>query len=162
MKRLGFLAMIIAVLLTASGCYLPFVGEWQYQQAVNENERIEQEVLENIVPAERFEITSEDGQVLLTQDDVESASWQWYSMNPEEEGVPVVILLFTEEGTKKFAAATQQHIGQELPMLLDGEEIASPAINEKITDGAAIISGGDIETYEDAVRIAARIQSTVH
>ncbi len=160
MKRVFTLAIIVAVLLTLSGCYLPFIGEWRAQQDIKENERIEQEILANLMPAERFEITNTNGLVLLTQDDVEKAEWQWYSMNPDEEGVPVVILTFTEDGAKKFTAATQLYCGQELPMLLDGEEIARPVINERITDGVAIVSGGSMENYEDAVKIAAKINST--
>lgn len=55
---------------------------------------------------------------------------------------PVVSLRFTSEGSDLFAKITRENVGQQLAIFLDGEEISSPRINEPITGGTAIISGG--------------------
>lgn len=153
MKR--FLGVLLcAVMLCAfTGCsavWFPFAQWFPFTQATESPE---------VAPAEQFEITASDGTVLLTQDDLEKADAMWYSMNSDEEAIPIIQLTFTDGGTKKFADATTMYIGQELPILLDGEEIMRPTVNERITDGVIIISGDNI-TYEKAVELAARINST--
>lgn len=55
---------------------------------------------------------------------------------------PVVSLKFTKEGGDLFAKITRENVGQQLAIFLDGEMISSPRINEAITGGTAIISGG--------------------
>ena len=55
---------------------------------------------------------------------------------------PVVSLRFTSEGSDLFAKITRENVGQQLAIFLDGEVISSPRINEPITGGTAIISGG--------------------
>jgi preprotein translocase subunit SecD len=55
---------------------------------------------------------------------------------------PVVSLNFTKEGSDLFAKITRENVGQQLAIFLDGEMISSPRINEAITGGTAIISGG--------------------
>lgn len=55
---------------------------------------------------------------------------------------PIVALNFTEEGSKLFAEITRDNVGAQLAIFLDGEIISSPRINEPITGGTAIISGG--------------------
>lgn len=55
---------------------------------------------------------------------------------------PIVALNFTEEGSKLFAEITRDNVGEQLAIFLDGEIISSPRINEPITGGTAIISGG--------------------
>lgn len=55
---------------------------------------------------------------------------------------PVVSLNFTSEGADLFSKITRENVGQQLAIFLDGEVISSPRINEPITGGTAIISGG--------------------
>ena len=55
---------------------------------------------------------------------------------------PVVSLNFTPEGSELFAEITRDNVGQQLAIFLDGEVLSSPRINEPITGGTAIISGG--------------------
>ncbi len=158
MKRLLSLIVCTAMLLSLTGCNLAM--QLQAYREIKENEQIKQDILADLEPAERFEITNEDGVVLLTQDDLEKAEYMWYSMNMEEEAIPIIKLTFNEDGAKKFATATTTYSGQELPILLDGEEIARPTVNDRITNGEVYISGDDI-TYEKAVELAARINSTI-
>ena len=60
--------------------------------------------------------------------------------NPND-GSPEVSLEFNTEGAELFADITQRNIGQPVAIFLDGYPISIPTVNEKITDGKAIISG---------------------
>ncbi len=157
MKTIISLFICIAFMITMTGCNLP--AEQQVEQEISENEKIEQEILDDLIPASSFEITNTDGEVLLTAEHLAKAEWMWSNNNSDAPAEPVVCLTFNLEGTAKFADVTKEYIGQELPMLLDGEIIASPVINAPITTGEAIVSGFD--SMEEAIAVAARIQSVI-
>lgn len=55
---------------------------------------------------------------------------------------PLVSVRFTSEGGELFADITRANVGKQLGIFLDGELISAPVINEAITGGTAIISGG--------------------
>ena len=55
---------------------------------------------------------------------------------------PMVNVTFNEEGAKLFAEITKDNIGRQLGIFLDGEMLSAPVINESITGGTAVISGG--------------------
>ena len=64
---------------------------------------------------------------------------------PPQGGIPaepVVSLRFNSEGGQLFADITGQNVGEQLAIFLDGELLSSPRINERISGGQAIISGG--------------------
>lgn len=55
---------------------------------------------------------------------------------------PIVSIRFNSEGADLFAEITRENVGEQLAIFLDGEMISAPTINEAITGGQAIISGG--------------------
>lgn len=55
---------------------------------------------------------------------------------------PIVSIVFNDEGAKLFEKITREHTGQSLAIFLDGQVISSPRINETISGGSAVISGG--------------------
>lgn len=55
---------------------------------------------------------------------------------------PLVTVRFTEEGSELFAEITRANVGEQLGIFLDGELLSAPVINEVITGGTAVISGG--------------------
>jgi preprotein translocase subunit SecD len=59
----------------------------------------------------------------------------------EKTGQPNVSLEFNEEGTKKFAEITQNHIGEVLAIFLDETPVTFPKINTAILNGQAVITG---------------------
>jgi len=65
---------------------------------------------------------------------------------------PLVSVRFTSEGAQLFADITRANVGKQLGIFLDGELISAPVINEPITGGTAIISGGF--TVEEARSLA--------
>ncbi len=57
-------------------------------------------------------------------------------------GKPQVQLLFNSAGTKKFAQITERTVGKKLAIVLDNQLIEAPTVNQAITGGDAVISGG--------------------
>lgn len=55
---------------------------------------------------------------------------------------PIVSITWNEEGSRLFEEITANNVGRQLAIFLDGEIISSPVINERITGGQAVISGG--------------------
>jgi len=55
---------------------------------------------------------------------------------------PIVAITWNAEGAALFEEITANNTGKRLAIFLDGEEISSPRINERISGGQAVISGG--------------------
>ncbi len=94
------------------------------------------------------------GAVILTGEDVKNASSSLYNGYSGVE--PVVSVDFTEAGTEKFAKATETHVGENIAIVYDGEILCAPMIQQAITDGKAMISGGF--TVQEAESMAAVIR----
>ena len=56
-------------------------------------------------------------------------------------GKPIVGLNFNNEGAKKFEEITSKNIGRPVAILLDGQIISAPIVQEKISGGQAVITG---------------------
>ena len=54
---------------------------------------------------------------------------------------PVIRVDFNSDGTKLFGDITSNNVGRYLAIFLDGQLLSAPVIQDKITDGTAIISG---------------------
>ena len=84
--------------------------------------------------------------VVLSNVDVASTSVTMWNNRP------VVELIFTETGGKKFAALTQANIHKHIGMVVNGTLVSAPIIQAPILAGKAIIDGNF--TLEVAQRIA--------
>ena len=63
--------------------------------------------------------------------------------NPSSIDNPIEVTLeFDREGTKRFAEVTEQNVGRQLAILLDGVVRSAPRLNEAIREGRAQITGG--------------------
>lgn len=60
--------------------------------------------------------------------------------NPTTQAAQVGVQ-FNDEGKKLFADITKSHVGEELAIVLDGQVLSAPVINEEIPNGQAQISG---------------------
>lgn len=98
-----------------------------------------------------------DGSIKLVGTDVKDAQAKAYQNDMGNQAI-VVELLMTEEGTKKFADATQRAYtrGETLGIYYDGQFVSVPNVGVVITDGAAIIEGQT--TYEEAENLASTIR----
>jgi len=55
---------------------------------------------------------------------------------------PMVALEFNSEGAGLFAEITERNVGKPVAIFLDGEAISVPTVNDAITAGRAVITGG--------------------
>lgn len=93
-----------------------------------------------------------NGTTVLTGKDLRDARAQMTGGNQS-----VVGLEFTDEGGAKFADLTARNIGRPISILLDGEVLTSPVVQEAITGGKAQISGS--RTMEEAEHLAILLRS---
>ena len=94
-----------------------------------------------------------DGNEVLNGSDVDEASVVINSTTNS----PVVSLKLTDEGTKKFAEATEANLYKTISIYMDDEEISSPTVNAVITDGNAIIEGSG--SLDEAKNLAGLINA---
>lgn len=59
----------------------------------------------------------------------------------QNTGKPQVQLVFTSEGSKKFAEITKRNVGKVIAIALDDQIIEAPRVNEAIIGGNAVITG---------------------
>lgn len=92
---------------------------------------------------------------LLTGADIKNAQ---AGVDESETGQKdyVVQLAFTDEGTKKFADATEANIGLPIYIIYDGQIASAPTVQTAITDGSAVIN--KISSYEEAEQLADTIK----
>lgn len=76
--------------------------------------------------------------IVLTGGDIDKAEVRY----DRENDVPVVALELKESGKDKFSEATGRLVGQPISIWMDDVCISYPTVNQQITDGSAVISGG--------------------
>ncbi|HMS21967.1 protein translocase subunit SecD [uncultured Sphingorhabdus sp.] len=74
-----------------------------------------------------------------------------------QDNQPVVNIQFDGEGGQRFARMTQQNTGKLFAIILDGQVISAPRINEPILGGSSQISGSF--TVESANQLAIALNS---
>ncbi len=74
----------------------------------------------------------------------------------QESNAPVVNITFDTEGGAKFARLTQNNVGRPFAIILDGEVLSAPNINEPILGGSAQISGNFTVDSANQLSIALR------
>ncbi len=94
-------------------------------------------------------------EIILEGKDIRTAENSWAQFNGTTENV--VVISFTEDGTDKFAQITEANIGETITIVYDDEVICAPIIQQAITDGKAIISGGLTEETAEHLATVIRI-----
>ena len=89
--------------------------------------------------------------ILLTNHDIKSAQFTLRQNHPGIE------LSMTDSGKTKWARITEENIGKNIGMIIDGKLVCAPLVRAKIDIGTAIING--IFTEKEAKRIAAGLLS---
>lgn len=90
------------------------------------------------------------GETGLTGKDLAKANLTTNSQN----GQWVVGLEFNGEGAKKFADLTKELVGKPMAIFFNGELQSAPRVNEPITGGSAVITGGDSGfSYDEAKKM---------
>ncbi len=99
------------------------------------------------VIAESFEDTGLTGKYLTR------SALEFGNGTSQVAGSAVVRVEFNDEGKKLFGDITSANVGRLLGIFLDGKLLSAPIIQDKITDGVAIISGNFTpEAARDMVR----------
>jgi len=87
-------------------------------------------------------LPSVDGPPVIVKRRVMVSGDQLIDSQPSfQDGLPVVSFRFDAAGGKRFAKATQENSGKPFAIILDGQVISAPRINEPILGGSGIISG---------------------
>ncbi len=113
------------------------------------------EILEELGNPGSLEFQMPDGTVFMTGDMVSDAQavTQTDTYGNKEY---VVSLKLTDEGAKIFGEVTSENIGNNLPIVYDGETISYPRVQSAITGGEAQITG--MADYEEAETLATQIR----
>jgi preprotein translocase subunit SecD len=72
-------------------------------------------------------------------------------------GQAQVALEFNTEGAQLFTEITERNVGKRVAIVLDGEIITAPMVNEKISQGQAVISGNF--TITEAKQLSQRLNA---
>lgn len=112
------------------------------------------EILEELGKPGSLVFADEEGNVILTGDQVASAQAGMYDSNGMKEYI--VSLTFTDEGSKAFADATSRNVGKHIAIIYDGMIYSNPVVKQAITGGKCQIDG--MEDFEEAEELAATIR----
>ncbi|MBR5472926.1 MAG: hypothetical protein IKU82_02950, partial [Clostridia bacterium] len=91
--------------------------------------------------------------LLVGSEDIKDA----YATIDSNTSLPVVMIEFTEDGTKNFAALTQAYVGQTISIWMDDTMLSAPTVKSTITNGQAYIDG--MPNAEEAVDLANKINA---
>lgn len=111
-------------------------------------------ILEELGKPGDLSFQTEDGTVVLTGSNIQSAQAGTY----DENGINnyVVSLTMDEEGKQAFADATANNIGKPIYIYYDGEVVSAPTVQSAITEGECVIE--NMESYEEAEDLASTIR----
>ncbi len=113
------------------------------------------EILDELGKPGSLEFQTEDGTIVITGTDVNTATAR-SGQNKMGNTEYSVELSLNEEGKEKFAKATEENIGKPIAIIYDGETISAPNVEEAIPNGTAHITGNF--TFEEADNLAATIR----
>jgi len=106
------------------------------------------------------ELISEDGEkinvskrIIMSGENLIDAQPSIQNQNNE----PVVSFTLDRLGAQKFGRATTDNVGRRLAIVLDGEIVSAPNINEPITSGNGMISGNF--TFQEATDLSLLLRS---
>lgn len=87
-------------------------------------------------------LKDKEGRMYLVKKRIELGGEMLIDSQPSfDKGEPVVSFRFNNQGGRKFADITRENAGKPFAIVLDGEVITAPRINEPIMGGSGIISG---------------------
>ena len=106
------------------------------------------------------ELISEDGERLNVSKRIVMSGENLIDAQPSiqnQSNEPTVSFTLDRLGAQKFGRATTDNVGKRLAIVLDGEIVSAPNINEPITSGNGMISGNF--TFQEATDLALLLRS---
>ena len=98
-----------------------------------------------------LEFQDPSGKTVLTGKDLKDSRAQI------DRGNAVVALEFTSDGGDMFFSLTSLHVGKNIAILLDGQVLTAPVVNEPIRGGRAVITGS--RSIQEAEQLAILLRS---
>lgn len=111
-------------------------------------------ILEELGQPGTLNFMTPDGKVVLTGANVKAAEAQTGDDNGTKKYY--VALEFDKKGTKAFAEATKQFLGQQIYIIYDNQIVSAPSVNSEIKNGECVIEG--MESFESAENLASSIR----
>ena len=120
------------------------------------------EAVELLGKTAQLSFTDPDGTVIMTGDDVDTASAKYDRLSETSAPENYVELKLKDSGVEKFSEATGRLAGQAegqnyIAIMLDDQVVSSPRVQTQITDTTCIISGNF--TVESARELAGLIRA---
>ncbi len=115
-------------------------------------ERDPEKAINTIGKTAVLEFKDEEGNIRLTGEDLADAKEELGQGNQ-----PLVAIEFNDAGGKKFADLTAENVGRHIAIVLDGEILTNPVVNEPILGGRAVITGN--RSLEEAKDLAILLRS---
>ena len=106
------------------------------------------------------ELISENGEKLNVSKRIIMSGENLIDAQPNinnQSNEPTVSFTLDRLGSQKFGRATTDNVGKRLAIVLDGEIVSAPNINEPITSGNGMISGNF--TFQDATDLSLLLRS---
>ena len=106
------------------------------------------------------ELISENGEKLNVSKRIIMSGENLIDAQPNinnQNNEPTVSFILDRLGSQKFGRATTDNVGKRLAIVLDGEIVSAPNINEPITSGNGMISGNF--TFQDATDLSLLLRS---
>lgn len=109
-------------------------------------------VIETVAKTGELTFVDPNGETILTGKDVKEAG-----AYIDSDGKYLVSLELNETGKEAFKNATEEFLGQQIAIKMDGEILTNPQVQSVITEGKASISG--MSSLEEANKVANIINS---
>jgi protein-export membrane protein SecD len=106
------------------------------------------------------ELISENGEKLNVSKRIIMSGENLIDAQPNinnQNNEPTVSFTLDRLGAQKFGRATTDNVGKRLAIVLDGEIVSAPSINEPITSGSGMISGNF--SFQEATDLALLLRS---
>lgn len=109
-------------------------------------------IIDSLKRTGELKFVGPDNVTILTGKDVKKAT-----AYIDQDGKPTIGLEMNDEGTRKFADATQKFLNQNIAIYMDQDQLTNPVVQSVITGGKAVITGN--RSLDEAKKIAGIIQS---
>lgn len=122
-----------------------------------------QEAMEMIGKTAELQFIDAEDNVIVTGKHIEESEPIYIQSSTTGQNMPVVSLGFNSEGAKLFKEATERVMSKPrgedriIRIVLDGEEISAPAVNDVIANGQSTIEGDF--TIEEATELSTLIRA---
>ena len=110
-------------------------------------------------PSQGDEVVYDKEKVLMTGDMINEVTAKTQQSSTTDGTENIIYLKFSSKGAKKLAEITGNHVGEYLAIVFDDKLVSFPTVQQEISDGECVISGGftleEAETLASTLRIGA-------